>query len=373
MLDRLPPELLDVVLDLAMSSPPLFPNETARACCLVSRAVGQRARRLLWRDIRVSRDGGQRLLEQLQQPGMGEMAKLVRIMLTEAVDAETVCRILQCLPNVEEASLDYATGGGLKLPELAKIRTLRSLHIRHSWLVRLAPVSFPLLNFLALHRVGGNSLTSDKLFSVGALPSLTALVIEEMRDPNGEGDDGSYLPPLPSSLLDQLSFLRIRHNDLHGNAPLELYARDNLLLELDFVEFFHRDNAPPLAPALTSLVALRAPHLRFANTLLQGYCNSLDKARDALDALVGVLQHPCRPRTLHLCPSLLPHGEPLKAAVLRLLAVAANEDVRVVWQRQPGRPTAEVPFWREEMKEVESARRQAEELEAAEAPGGMRR
>ncbi|BGP15402.1 hypothetical protein JCM10213v2_003370 [Rhodosporidiobolus nylandii] len=245
------------------------------------------------------------------------------------------------------------------------MRTLRSLYICDAiFAPSPIPVLFPSLHHLALSFVTADPPTFRSMFSVSSLPSLKTLVAEHFSDVDADENDGTYLPPLPPALLDQLSFLRVQHGDLSWDTPAELRARDNLLVEIDYMQLMHWDNAPPF---LDLLGALRAPYMRYPHSPENNGSGGLDPVREGLQGLAEVLQQPFRPREVHLCPSLLPHtlpaGDPLRAAVLGVLAVAAEKDVQVVWRRQPIGVKNQMHFWREEMADMEAARRWVEEAE----------
>ncbi|BGP15398.1 hypothetical protein JCM10213_005102 [Rhodosporidiobolus nylandii] len=370
MLDRLPMELLDEVLDLAMSSSPPSRNATARACCLVSQAIRKRAQSLLWRHVHVVGVGGALLLEQLRQPEMGETAKLARTISTQKVDAQTAMSILQLLPAVEEVTLSGTGDGALDLAEVAKVPGLRALHLLSVAVAPLSvPIPFPRLDLLALRCITAAPSTLSSLLSTASLPTLSCLVLERIYDLQRRHDDDTYFPFLPSDLVDQVSLLRIQPVHLRQDIPAELRARDNVLVEIYWSDLPNGLGRPH---SLSDFAPLQVRHLRSNLSLAKRNWDKLlsqpnvlsTKIAASLAGLADLLRQPFRPRTIHLSPTPLPHtlplDGPLRLPVSRLLATVAEVDVRVFWHEQPNNEREMMRFWREEQIEVERVRRSAE-------------
>lgn len=291
MLDRLPPELLHAVFDhlptatLGVFAPrPPYREATATllSCSLVSHRVSARARRVLWRDVRLERPPAQsKLLALVNEDAVKELRASTRTLCIqvlrpdgeeedEAEDepervAEQVSSLLGHFPNVKELRVEMA--GELELADLQKClpcaftssiflppsliplpADLAILQLSRLKLRELStPVQFPHLASLTLDRVTVPLSTLPALLSADALPSLRALAFAGHDD---------YDPPNPEifAVLGQCDLTRLELLQLVGEDQPSFPPS---LFDSSLPTFLTVDSADELAYASQIL------HLRF--------------------------------------------------------------------------------------------------------------
>ncbi|BGP13630.1 hypothetical protein JCM10213_007806 [Rhodosporidiobolus nylandii] len=213
MLDRLPAELLDEILDLA--APVLdWPagsrerRETLRRCCLVCKAVKARAQPLLWRDVDFSPPARVRDLDKAVscKPELAELVKTFKDKF--AVSA------LPRLVNLVRLSL-VGTVSLVDLHAFSSFPDLADLHLQGVSLSRLAqerPLHFPSIRQLALLNVTFRTLEEmEILLDASILPELRALSIAGLSDGT---TSRRVLPSLPPRLRDRLDVLEVYTSDV---------------------------------------------------------------------------------------------------------------------------------------------------------------
>ncbi|GAA5906501.1 hypothetical protein JCM6882_004452 [Rhodosporidiobolus microsporus] len=253
MLDRLPPELLSDILELAA---PLDyslvgfndRSRTLRSCCLVNRQLCALAQPLLSKVVRVDDiEGVRALAERAEDTGFFQdtptviFSQIHGLPLDEVIDLEK-------FPSLERLSL----GGGalsctLALQSLASLSNLRHLTLIQLFTVDASsmPCIFPHLVELSIHEVVENK---DEHWGIADLlrsgsdkfPALRSLALGARSL-----DDPSRPYIVPSTLLDQLDALQVNVLD-PPDARVFAHPVPTLYL-LDFVALDARIPVPPSA------------------------------------------------------------------------------------------------------------------------------
>ncbi|BGP13641.1 hypothetical protein JCM10213_007818 [Rhodosporidiobolus nylandii] len=255
MLDRLPPELLDEILDLP--APVLdWPagsrerKETLRRCCLVCKAVKARAQPLLWRDVDFSSPARVRDLDKAAL-GKQELAELVRT-FSRGIVVSALPRFVNLvrLSLVNSADL-------VDLHAFSFLPALVDLHLETVSLSRLAqerPLHFPSLGQLALLNVTFRTLEEIKcLLDASVFPELRALSFAGL---SCRTTSGTFFPSLPSQLRDRLDVLELypRNASLFDEqvlAPPAVLVLGNMVSSLrwwTFASQVEHIRLPPLYP-----------------------------------------------------------------------------------------------------------------------------
>ncbi|GAA5888724.1 hypothetical protein JCM6882_002827 [Rhodosporidiobolus microsporus] len=115
MLDRLPPEIIDLVLDQVGKRPSFFNEEVERrrtlyACCLVSKVLGQRAQAKLWESLEVDDEVVERIAALLGGDDNEELSHSVRVLIMDLTSTArltgAILNVLCRLPTLEEVHLE---------------------------------------------------------------------------------------------------------------------------------------------------------------------------------------------------------------------------------------------------------------------------
>ncbi|GAA5914050.1 hypothetical protein JCM6882_001833 [Rhodosporidiobolus microsporus] len=218
MLDRLPPELLDHILELAV--PPASTlneakprEETLRQCSLVSQAVRERAQALLWRDV-VVRIPAQaaRLLQLVKEGDVGDLrraTKSVQWLFKAPPRYDQIEEVVQLSSGLQHLELVFSS-----VPvavEQFGAKTVASLTTLSLWNASLLPepttfLPFPRLSTLEFEGVYMCPAAMSKLLTPTALPSLRALFLGQF-DQDGDPVFPKLAPAFVSRLEDfQLTF-----------------------------------------------------------------------------------------------------------------------------------------------------------------------
>lgn len=273
MLDTIPTELFARIVNLASpASKPYSVQEKARygmltSLCLVNKAVGQRAKRLLWQDLRLALPADKDRLAACSSRLADAVTTLSIIFEpatkpeqeSHAEPVEEDLQILAKLPNVQtlfvrtEAvvvgqakkswesdpfafstiELDFGVDSCLRrafaaIPLRARMLTARppdldSLFIMNGVLDlrNLASACALSLTRLALCGFLYSATSLYKLFSPSVLPNLRQLRIGPVRREEGAMETPWLkLPKIPKDFLDQLDFLEVGQRTYFGYGPL---------------------------------------------------------------------------------------------------------------------------------------------------------
>ncbi|GAA5873751.1 hypothetical protein JCM8547_005939 [Rhodosporidiobolus lusitaniae] len=358
MLDRLPPELVDHILDLLIPSPATVDGAhertiALRAFCLVLKAVRDRAEPLLWRDVAIlSWDQGDRALLRFEDADEGTRERLSKTRsLRIGVEGqlfyvEEIFGFLAFFPSLRELRMECE--GLLDMGEVARsVPNLETLTL--NWAMKLfSSTSFvlPSLTNLSLDRTDMFPSFATNLFAsfTSALPSFRAFAFS----PRDESTDS-------------------RSNDIlfDSHSPGFLGRRstlDMLQLHLEDVEQFSKPVFQSYVPTAmtvtndslaqqwtTELLIDRAPsHIRF-------YPSPTAQTRpdifvEALQQLGHVINYSSpSPKSLHV-PFLLRSEPSERISELRttLFAACKRKAVEVLWYNSEEEEERAVSpsFWR---------------------------
>ncbi|BGP15374.1 hypothetical protein JCM10213v2_003342 [Rhodosporidiobolus nylandii] len=249
MLDRLPPELLDLVLQLAAPPSTILDDwygadhrATLRACALVCRRVSGVAQGLLWKDFAlVGTDDVAKVWLALLKEGNRRRAMGTRTVLVGGpTDFEGLEALLPQFGGLVELRID----GGHSLKELSvaalaglpNLRTLDvcDLTLNGDW----ANVCYPSLVRLHLDTVYfyTDAPASPTFFRQDAFPSLRALQLRDLGVDDGENYTRGF-PTLPLPFLAQLDMLSLSALDLDVLPPSIFSSATPVVLEPEWQLF----------------------------------------------------------------------------------------------------------------------------------------
>ncbi|BGP17237.1 hypothetical protein JCM10213v2_005253 [Rhodosporidiobolus nylandii] len=232
MLDRLPAEILHIVLDLAATWTAATPENaevvdrsTLQACSIVCRSVCRVAQPLLWKHVELANEGQADDFEWLMAgPEADELSRMVRVLsLTGAsITFDAMEHIVEALPLLEELHLSWhrlthLTLRGFLWPSwifpacpALKHLDMRDTHRNAECPTRLVPsLSLPSLETLLLDLQSTDEV-SDGFLSANTLPSLRRLVLYSMYTE----DLPEAFPPIEDQLVAQLELLQLSLGEL---------------------------------------------------------------------------------------------------------------------------------------------------------------
>jgi hypothetical protein len=349
MLDKLPLELLDHVLDL-LPRPSTREGAHERtdallSCCLVSKRVYERSLPVLWRNIRLKSEAqASALLAVTAETAPQHLAASVRTLHIEDVEDEDEelslplkesLRFLELFTGLRSLRLDgagivslkaLATGlpsessGSLSLfwpLTVSFLADLQNLHLAGTSVLPLAPAtSFPCLHSLTLH-----SLVRI-VTSLRAFPNHSDCRRLRTLAFSGEGNgeyERSLLRTISADLLDELEVLQLHGQNL-PIIPTELLSACPTLLTFDTFDL-----------AYDSVASSEIRHIRFwIRTVQREHPEAVH-----LQKLCTWVENTRSPRSLHLPISLHdewgPDVDELAASLANLLATCARHLVDVLW------------------------------------------
>ncbi|BGP15431.1 hypothetical protein JCM10213_005068 [Rhodosporidiobolus nylandii] len=337
MLDRLPPELLDEVLLLAILPPSPAGSSTRRtslqACSLVSKAVGARAQPLLWREVELT------TTKQVEAAAkhadkLGSWVRSLQLATYDPAQLPRGLALATACSNLVELDFLLSMEDSVDLLDLKSISHVRILTLQNLELVASSASAFlPKLEHLSLRNVEAASAVYSSLFTQQSLPNLSALALAETYVLASQADffrNPLAVSALPDLFRQQLLALQFRASEL-GASPSTCQASSNILLTRT-----HSDQA--LRPALAMFAA---PHVQLAYVPSideTTYSYSYRSVRRALKALHILVLSTSKPRSLHLPISLHPDSPP-HLAILRkntdkLLRACEAQGVEVVWRTE---------------------------------------
>ncbi|GAA5900809.1 hypothetical protein JCM6882_007670 [Rhodosporidiobolus microsporus] len=223
MLDRLPPELIDHILLLAVEPEPRATStgstgrqSTLKACSLVCRALRQRAQPMLWRVVRLWTRRQAANLEAAIAGDHGFTTRTEHLQLQCENDmyiARTMV-FLPLFPNLVTLSLSLLEDEEVNVYALAALPHLRVLEIHRATIKdAVSDVVSPHLVELSLSHISVYRVaTLTPLFQQSTLPALKALSLCRLLDTAATSP--YFLPRLPSPLTDQLDILVLASEDL---------------------------------------------------------------------------------------------------------------------------------------------------------------
>ncbi|BGP15365.1 hypothetical protein JCM10213_001443 [Rhodosporidiobolus nylandii] len=239
MLDRLPPELLDKVLELAA---PVQPIETygrnavdhkpiVCACSLVCRAVRERAQPLLWRRFEPVHLGRISQLASLGQTRLLELdtyvsdAKLNGAFLQQPLPLD----FLSSFSRLDTLHLSTLVGAApLDLEKLAITSHLRRLFLERVDIKPvIRPITFPTLEVLSMSECAMLAQTSAALFVTATFPSLRAFAWMNLKHP---GTEDHFFPSLSPAFISQLDMMQMYSNVLRDGVPTSTFLHGTPIL-----------------------------------------------------------------------------------------------------------------------------------------------
>ncbi|BGP15454.1 hypothetical protein JCM10213_005130 [Rhodosporidiobolus nylandii] len=343
MLDRLPIELLRLILDLTVPPEHAYSAYDERVqflakLSLVNKAFRGVAQPMLWRTFRPVKG----MLEALRESK--EAAKLIRVFQVKGKDKPnfaSVFKALALLSNVEEVSMALYWER-LTKPTLTAFSTLRTLTLSELTISGGAGVTYPHLTSLSLHSTFLPRDLSAKLFSKSTLPKVTDIAITDLADRK----TGPYFPVL-SALFSQLSLLQVRAED-STILPSTLFQQTFPIL-LSYALSTSRP-IPNLVPSQVLHVQLGAlsalNHLPRPN----GFDWQKWVVQSNLSSFKALLKDIPTLQTLFL-PAQLHPDFPLPAHVAEwrseLHTLCVLRDVRIIWRFEAKEPEDDLGISRE--------------------------
>ncbi|BGP15395.1 hypothetical protein JCM10213_005105 [Rhodosporidiobolus nylandii] len=343
MLDRLPIELLDKVLELA--APPLTNTlddyierdrrTTLRACALICRRVSRVAQALLWKDLTlVELDDVAKVQRALENEDNRRRAMGTRTALAggsaNVKDLEALLPQLGGLAELRNHA--WYSGVWLSVTTLASLSNLRILEIddltlKGDW----ASARFPSLVRL---RLDGVYFVTDtqalpSVFCQDAFPALRALELSNLVVDDGENSARGF-PTLPLPFLAQLDMLSLSAWDLDVLPPVFSSSTPVVL----GVSSYHLATAQ----RADSVASVQPRHLALW-PVRKGA-----EVPQSLSALAHLCSLPTHPSSLHLPHSLL--ALPSSASALQQLEQGCKQHgVELLWY-DGGEDDLFFHFWR---------------------------
>ncbi|BGP15384.1 hypothetical protein JCM10213_001424 [Rhodosporidiobolus nylandii] len=333
MLDRLPPEILDLVLQLAAPPPSTqlgysrsSHRTTLRACALVCRRVSGVAQALLWKDLAlVGEHDVAKVQQALQDEDNRRRAMGTRaVFVGKSLDLNGLEALLAQLVSLVELRID---GGNamekLSVAALTSLSNLRVVDIYSCTFVGdWADVRFPSLVQLHLDTI--TFWTADArafpLFRQDAFPSLRALQLRYVCVEDDE-DYTAAFPNLPLPFLAQLDMVSLYAGDHAVLSPPVFSSSTAVVLE---VSSFYLQNAQR-----AGIVAALQPH-HIALQPVRSFYSTFEAIQQSLSALTRLCSLPTHPSSLHL-PSTLLDTLPDATAVRPLEQACDHHGVELLW------------------------------------------
>jgi hypothetical protein len=367
MLDKLPPELVDAVLDhlpsLSSGDGARERMKTLRAFSLVFRQARVHGQAALRRDVHLKSDFQIRAFEQAIEGG-STSGLFGRFLQNKAANCdwsvrsiqaesyyEDVCsvvgRLLFHLPSVRELRLSRCQGNvnwsnttsasfvdpsRVILTDLLPLEDLVSLSLNHVSLgAGSIQTTLPSLVRLSLNDGYGGPATMCSFLTASTLPALRILALSPFSAPGF----APYLPTIPPALRERLEALQLRSKDaevipaalLEGTVPVVVVAKVQSWFE----------------QRTRRLIALAPPHLLLLSS-------STDDVTAILAGLPKLVSSPSRLKSLHLPSFLHPSFDgPLahftqvaelakkakkRFAMEAVVARCERDGIEVVWHRE---------------------------------------
>ncbi|BGP13622.1 hypothetical protein JCM10213_007798 [Rhodosporidiobolus nylandii] len=342
MLDRIPPELLDQILDLA--APTSEERDEARerrrtllSCSLICRTLQNHAQPLLWRVVEFSTwEQAHALVKVDEASGMWAMARTLKAWDKDGLQTGRVVEVLARMTSLKEVCLaGFEEARELHLDVFTELPALEYLALQGLPVALTSPSLFCLrelsLNYLQLRRG-----TAARLLLPEALPSLRALALSQIEDSSCPGSFEFSLPTLPPSLLNQLDIFELHTVDSYLFAP-QLIGESTVVVlgdDLSYKPLILDDSS---SPAL-SIRHFRVPYIPPPSDPSIHSLHTTAAILNRLDALVSLLRRPVTSiLSIHLPESLKPdaansHCEEICHATVTVLALCGARGVEVVWQ-----------------------------------------
>ncbi|BGP15586.1 hypothetical protein JCM10213_005380 [Rhodosporidiobolus nylandii] len=256
MLDRLPVDLLSLILRLA--APPTTRRKeyyarqaTLRSLTLTCKRLDEVARPILWEVVRLETFEQAKRLKEADQGG----ARRTGTRRLKLIDGHYVLDLTAAMVSLEELWLEKVRGG-LSLFNLCGLTSLKRLVLLDLELTTpAAPPFFPHLEALSLCSLRTTPSILYSFLRSETLPALRALVLNRLQTPDSAMP---FCPFLPHTLVSALDILELSpdvlehalRDSLHG---VNLLFPISSLLNLDFAfpspRRFHL--VPPLCRWLT--------------------------------------------------------------------------------------------------------------------------
>ncbi|GAA6036145.1 hypothetical protein JCM8097_006638 [Rhodosporidiobolus ruineniae] len=353
MLDRLPPELIDRILELTYRPAP-FPDpddvdqerrRTLSRCCLVCSALRERAQPLFHQEVALRKsDNASAFFRLLLADEAGEVSSRVKTVRAGFAVGPAVLRsTLKKLPQLEAVHIAERR---MLVGELADLAA-PTICLSNVTLTRYGPIRPTTIVSLSLHIVN-SSLSLNSFFSAELFPSLRALALGGLC-----GEDGLVRPyeiqrtmqPPPAAFTDQLDMCQLYSGNLRASEQLRMFPTTCALLDSRVIRHSDTRRFPDVFP----------PHLRilFSHTIAKdptsAKCLSISVM---LRHLTHLTQSPSPLKSLHL-PRLLLHFLPsapgdIQDRFQRLLTTYRAHDVELVYHDEDEDDMWKVSthFWR---------------------------
>ncbi|GAA5866737.1 hypothetical protein JCM8547_002743 [Rhodosporidiobolus lusitaniae] len=331
MLDRLPPELVNHILDFLPPPPAAGRADTLRALCIVSRQMYHLALPQLWREMLLGWTSQAVVLRRiLADPTVNHTREAVRTVTVcgrgTGVDVPAVLPLFAHFPSLEKLVVRWCST--LNLEELQKsapglqFLTLMSIE----FLDPLPPnFSFPSLTSLSLNDIDLPPSEYRTFLSSASLPNLRALSYtssESLSHPANAAVFSLFTGPF----VEQLDALQLTARDALFFPPGLLYLSTPTLLTARIADLSSR--------APTSLTL----HLRLLDRLLEGR---------TLQRLVRLIKN-AHLSSLHLPADSSWVSEAPGGTVPALSEACVEKGVELRWYSSGGEEEHEVSqaFWR---------------------------
>ncbi|GAA5866719.1 hypothetical protein JCM8547_002735 [Rhodosporidiobolus lusitaniae] len=341
MLDRLPPELVDHVLDLLPQPPAAERADTLRACCLVSKRLRDIALPTLWRHVELNGDEQERAFVERVEDATTEHLLGEITSMTLFGHSGIVEPLLERFPALGKLTWDVSVGG-LDLSSWGGWACyLMTLSLSDAYLSTLTPFTFPSLTSLSLSRVQLPLSLMPTIWSSTTFPSLRAL---------------SYSPPfavtpvLPLFLSyisppfsDQLDLVQIPYEDgEHFAAGYGLALPSAVPTLITLSSSFLETDPDAQEASVTTLADSEARHLR----LVLDEDESVEQTTNLLQASEQVFRRSSSCQSFVLPTSVRRVG--VSPSLSCFLEACATRSVDVIWANGELEDEHEVSpaFWR---------------------------
>ncbi|BGP15590.1 hypothetical protein JCM10213_005386 [Rhodosporidiobolus nylandii] len=256
MLDRLPVDLLSLVLRLAAPSTTrreeyYAGQATLRSLTLTCKRLDEVARRILWDVVRLETFEQAKQVKQADQGG----ARRTGTRRLKVIDGRNVLDVTAAMLSLQELWLETVRGG-LSLFNLCGLTSLKRLVLFDLELTTpAAPSFFPHLEALSLCSLRTTPSILYSFLRSETLPALRALVLNRLQTPDSAMPFCPFLPHILITALDvlELSPDVLEHairDSLHGvNLLVPLSSLLNLNFAFPSPRRFHL--VPPLCRWLT--------------------------------------------------------------------------------------------------------------------------
>ncbi|BGP15371.1 hypothetical protein JCM10213_001437 [Rhodosporidiobolus nylandii] len=332
MLDRLPPELLDHLLQLAAPPSSTLDEDiersrrtTLRACALVCRHVSGVAQRLLWKDLALVAERDVAKVQQaLQDEDDRQRAKSTRtVFVDRKADFGGLEALLPHLVGLLELSINrWYDEEQLSVAALASLANLRALEthgltLKGDW----AGARFPSLVRLRLDGVYLHADAFPLVFRQDAFPALRALELSCLYIQDDE-EPAAGFPTLPLPFLAQLDMVSLYVGDLDVLPPSIFSSSTPVVLEVTSFRLQSPQLAASVAAVQPRHIALRSVNSKYPETSAT--------LQQSLSALVRLCSLPSRLSSLHL-PSSLRDILPDATTFHQLEQACKQHGVELLW------------------------------------------